>query len=132
MIGLDTNVLVRFLAQDDARQSAQTNRLIESFTPELPGYVSVLTLAETVWVLEDLYGASRERIVEVIETLLQTQTLVVSFADVVWQALAQFRKGKADFADHLIERLGAKGGCSVTMTFDRAAARDAGMTLVGN
>ena len=131
MIGLDTNVLVRYVAQDDARQSAQANRLIESFTAEVPGYVSVLTLAETIWVLEDVYDTSRERIVEIVETLLQTQTLVVSFADLVWQALAQFRKGKADLADHLIERLGAKGGCSITMTFDRAAARDAGMKLVG-
>ena len=131
MIGLDTNVLVRYVAQDDARQSAQASRLIESFTPELPGFVSVLTLAETIWVLQDLYGASRERVVEIVETLLQTQTIVVSFADLVWQALAQFRKGKADFADHLIERLGTKAGCGVPMTFDRAAARDTGMTLVG-
>ena len=131
MIGLDTNVLVRYLAQDDARQSAQASRLIESFTPEQPGYVSVLTLAETIWVLEDVYGAGRERIVEVVETLLQTHSIVVGFADLVWQALARFRSGKADLADHLIERLGAKGGCSVTMTFDRAAARDAGMKLVG-
>jgi predicted nucleic-acid-binding protein len=131
MIGLDTNVLVRYIAQDDARQSAQANRLIESFTPEQPGHVSLLTLAETVWVLQDLYGTSRERVVEIVETLLQTQTIVVGSAELVWQALAQFRRGKADFADHLIERLDAKAGCSVTMTFDRAAARDAGMTRIG-
>lgn len=131
MIGLDTNVLVRYIAQDDAHQSAQASRLIESFTPELPGHVSVLTLAETIWVLEDVYATSRERIAEIVETLLQTQTIVVGFAELVWQALARFRKGKADFADHLIERLGANSGCHVTMTFDRAAARDAGMKIVG-
>lgn len=130
MIGLDTNVLVRYVAQDDARQSAQASRLIESFTPELPGHVSVLALAETVWVLQDLYGASRERVVNVVETLLQTETIVVSFADLVWQALAQFRNGKSDFADHLIARLDVKAGCTGTMTFDRGAARDAGMTLM--
>ena len=130
MIGLDTNVLVRYIAQDDARQSAQAGRLIESLTPDTPGHVGILALAETVWVLEDLYGASRERIGEVVEALLQTESLVVSAADLVWQALRQFRSGKADLADHLIERFNARAGCTATMTFDKAAARDAGMTLM--
>lgn len=131
MTGLDTNVLVRYLAQDDPRQSAQANRLIESFTAEAPGHVSIVVLAETAWVLEDLYGTSRARIAEIVEMLLQTETLVVSAATVVRQALAGFSKGRADFADHLIERLDAAAGCERTMTFDRIAARDAGMTRVG-
>ncbi len=130
MIGLDTNVLVRYIAQDDSRQSAQAGKLIESFTQEAPGFVSLVTLAETVWVLEDVYATRREQIARIVETLLQTQTLVVQTPELVWQALRGFEASKADFADHLVERSGAAAGCTATVTFDKAAARGAGMQLM--
>ncbi len=131
MTGLDTNVLVRYLAQDDVRQSGQASRLIESFTLDAPGHVSAVALIETVWVLESLYDTPRERIAEIIETLLETETIVVGPAAIVRQALAGFRNGRADLADHLIARLDAAAGCGRTMTFDHTAARDAGMTRIG-
>lgn len=130
MIGLDTNVLVRFIAQDDERQSARATKMIEALTAQTPGFVSVLVLAETLWVLEEVYGCSRIRLAEIVETLLETETLVVQSSGWVWQALAAFQKGKADFADHLIERLSAQANCTVVMTFDKVAARDAGMKLL--
>jgi len=132
MTGLDTNVLVRYIAQDDPRQSAQASALIEALTPDAPGFVTSVALVESSWVMEDLYAADRERLAEIVETLLQTDVLIVESAEQTWRALAGFRKGKADFADYLIARLGEARGCSQTFTFDKAAARDGGMTLVGS
>lgn len=131
MIGLDTNVLVRYIAQDDARQAAQATRLIEAMTREDPGFISTVALAELIWVLKDKYAFSREQIIDVVETLLQSQTFVVQSAATVWKALRVYAASKAEFADHLIERLGSDGGCAMTVTFDKAAARDCGMRLVG-
>lgn len=129
MIGLDTNVLVRYLAQDDRRQSPIASKLMESLSAETPGFVTAIVLAEIIWVMEDVYGASRERIADIVENLLQTQTLMVQDAEAVWKALPYFRSGSADFVDCLIERTCAGLGCRVTYTFDKKAARDAGMTL---
>lgn len=131
MIGLDTNVLVRYIAQDDKRQSAQAGALIESLSPDRPGYVTAVTLVESLWVMEDVYAASRARLAEIIEALLQTDALLIESAEQVWRALASFRKGKSDFADHLIVCLCEARGCAVTYTFDKAAARDGGMKLLG-
>ena len=130
MIGLDTNVLVRYLAQDDARQSAQAGKVMESFTAQSPGFVSIVTLAETIWVLQDAYARSRNDIAALVEALLQTEGVVVQMPDVVWQALHRFESSRADFADHLIERMGSAAGCKATLTFDKSAARDAGMQLM--
>lgn len=131
MVGLDTNVLVRYLAQDDARQAALATELIESLTPQAPGFIGSITLVQSLWVMEDVYGTSRERMADIVEGLLHTDSLVVQAAEATWRALAGFRKGKADFADHLIARIAAAEGCDGSFTFDRAAARDGVMTMLG-
>lgn len=130
MIGLDTNVIVRYLAQDDPRQSPRAGRLVDSFTTQAPGYLSILTLIETVWVLEDLYARTRPDIAAIVTGLLETQGLVVQSRAVVWQSLQSFSDRGADFADHLIAALGEADGCAKTVTFDKAAARHAGMQLL--
>jgi predicted nucleic-acid-binding protein len=130
MIGLDTNVLVRYLAQDDARQSPKATRLIESLSPEKPGFLSVVTLVELGWVLEACYDSGRDTIASTLEQLLQTRELVVERAETVWQAVRLFRSTRADFADCMIERTCAEAGCDATVTFDRAAARACGMRLL--
>ena len=132
MTGLDTNVLVRYLAQDDARQSATAGRLMESFSAQAPGFVSLVTLTETVWVLEDVYGRTRADVATVIEALLESEGLVIQMATLVWQVLRQVASSRADFADHLIETLGSAAGCTSTVTFDKIAGRDAGMRLLSN
>lgn len=129
MIGLDTNVLVRYLAQDDPKQSRQAALLIESLTPANPGFVSTVALVEALWVMEVAYGAARTRLAEIVEVLLQTDALIVEAAELVWRALYSYRSGKADFSDHLIHQVGKAAGCEFTATFDRAAARDGIMTL---
>jgi len=131
MIGLDTNVLVRYVVQDDPKQSLQATHLIESLTADAPGYVSVISVVELVWVLTGCYTSTRNEICEVLETLLRTKEIVVAHADTVWKALRGFKDGKADFADCLIERSANEAGCSHTATFDRDAAKHCGMRLLG-
>ena len=130
MIGLDTNVLVRYLAQDDPKQSPQATRMIESLTSEEPGYVSIVSVVEVVWVLSGCYAANRETLCKVLATLLQAKGIVVAHADVVWQALRLFRQTKADFADCLIKCFADDAACTKVMTFDRDAAKHCGMQLV--
>lgn len=131
MIGLDTNVLVRYAAQDDPKQSAKATRLIESLTADAPGYVSIVSVVELVWVLAGCYALTKSEICEVLETLLRTKEIIVAHADTVWKALRLFKEGNADFADCLIERSGDEAGCSHTATFDRDAAKSCGMKLIG-
>lgn len=130
MIGLDTNVLVRYIAQDDAKQSPRATTLIESLTADTPGYISVVSVVELVWVLGGCYGSSKSEICEVLETLLRTKEIIVANADTVWKAVRVFKEGRADFADCLIERSANDAGCSYTTTFDWGAAKHCGMRLI--
>ena len=130
MIGLDTNVLVRYITQDDPKQSSKATRLIESLTAEAPGYVGIVAVIELVWVLTACYSSTRSEIGEVLETLLRTQEILVGEAETVWKALRGFRQGKADFADCLIEKMAHAAGCRHTVTFDQGAAQQCGMTLL--
>ena len=130
MTGLDTNVLVRYVMQDDPRQSPRANSLIESLSAEEPGFVPVVALVELVWVLSGSYDLDRAQVATVLGTLLRSKELVIERADVVTQALKRYNASGADFADALIERLSAAAGCSATMTFDAGAVKAAGMTLV--
>ena len=130
MIGLDTNVLVRYVMQDDPRQSPRATRLIESLSADEPGFVPVVALVELVWVLSGSYALDRAQIATVLDTLLRSKELVVDRADFVTQALQRFGAGGADFTDALIERIAAAAGCSATMSFDAGAVKAAAMTLV--
>lgn len=130
MIGLDTNVLVRYIAQDDRTQSPKATRLMESLTADAPGFVSIVSVVELVWVLSGCYGSTKVEICQVLETLLRTKAIVVAQGDTVWKALQLFREGKADFADCMIERAANEAGCSHTATFDRDAAKTCGMQLI--
>lgn len=130
MIGLDTNVLVRYVMQDDPKQSQKASRVIESLTPEAPGFVPLVALVELVWVLSSCYDLTREQIGQGLEALLHAKELVLDRAEQVSQALRTFRAGSADFAGCLIERTAAAAGCEKTMTFDAGAVKAAGMTLI--
>ncbi len=131
MIGLDTNVLVRYVMQDDVRQSAQATKLIESLSAQSPGFVPLVSVVELTWVLESAYLLDRAQLVEALEGLLRTKEIVVDQAETVWKALRIFQNANTDFADCLIERTASMAGCLRTMTFDRRAAKGCGMTLVG-
>ena len=131
MIGLDTNVLVRYIAQDDPKQTAMAVQLIENECSEArPGFVTAVALAELVWVLEECYRSAKAEIIAVLQRILRTRQLVVEEAEIVWKAMRLFEASRSDFADCLIDRIGAGHECAYTATFDRDAAR-AGMRLIG-
>lgn len=131
MIGIDTNVLVRYFAQDDAVQSPLARRLMErQISASMPGFISLVALAELVWVMRRSYKARREEVTQVVEQLLSHAHLVVQESDAVWMALDEYEQGQADFSDALIASLGLRGGCERTITFDKSAANIAGFELL--
>lgn len=130
MIGLDTNVLVRYITQDDDTQSPKANQLIESLSADSLGYVSLVSVVELAWVFAGCYSLTRVEICEVLETLLHTKEICVANADIVWKAVRLFKTSKADFADCLIALSAQDAGCKVTFTFDQGAAQHCGMKLV--
>jgi predicted nucleic-acid-binding protein len=124
MIGLDTNILVRYFAQDDPLQSKTATEIIERrLTEENPGFISVVVMAEMVWVLDRAYRLANAAIATVIERTLQADVFVVESEPQVFAAMIALREGLGSFADALIGALGAKAGCSVTLTFDQRALR---------
>ena len=130
MIGLDTNVLVRYIMQDDAKQSPQATKLMESLDTDQQGFVSLVSIVELYWVLTSCYDLSGQQVKQALESLLRTKQVIVDRADQVLRALRVFDDGKADFADCLIERTASSAGCTETMTFDVGAAKHAGMRLI--
>lgn len=130
MICLDTNVLVRYIMQDDPRQSPKAARLIESLDADRPGFVTVVSVVELYWVLTACYGLAGHDVRQALEALLRSKQIVVDRADQVLRALRVFDDGKADFADCLIERIASSAGCTETVTFDAGAAKYAGMSLL--
>lgn len=134
MIGLDTNVLVRYLAQDDPKQAALATELIEQrLTIGSPGFVSLLVLAELCWVLKRLYGATHDELTVTVQDLLGTPQIHLERRDLVQAALGRTRRGKvakAGFVDALIGEVALAEGCSQIVSFDKAAVREAGMVLL--
>lgn len=130
MIALDTNVLARYIMQDDSRQSPMATRLVESLSAQAPGFVPLVVVVELAWVLSSAYDLDRAQLVKAFDALLRTKEIVVDRAETVWKALRVFQSANADFADCLIERSASAAGCDQTMTFDRGAVKGCGMTLV--
>lgn len=123
MIGLDTNVIVRYLVQDDPKQAAVATQLFEDrLSAGNPGFISVVTLCEVVWVLKRGYKRPKEELCSVLRALLEAEELDIEDRDLVWRALARFRQGKADFSDYLIGERAKSAGAETTMTFDETAA----------
>jgi predicted nucleic-acid-binding protein len=124
MIGLDANVLIRYLAQDDPVQSARATQIIEGrLTLQNQGFISVVAMVETVWVLERFYRLADLAIAATIERILQSETLVIESEQEVFTAMVALKEGQGSFADALIGSLGTKAGCTFTLTFDRRAPR---------
>jgi predicted nucleic-acid-binding protein len=130
MIGLDTNVLVRYLVQDDPVQSAKATEFIEGLTEDEPGFVSLVAIAETAWVLEHAYGLADQAIAATFERLLQIDVLVIDREQEVFIAMVALKEGRGSFVDALIAALDAKAGCSQTFTLDRKAMGLPGFALL--
>jgi len=120
-MGLDTNVLVRYLTQDDAKQAAVAAREIEAAAERGDRlHIHPLVLCELVWVLDAAYGFPKADILRALERILRTAQFEFADKDVLWQALADYRGGRGDFADYYLGRANAAAGAHLTLTFDKA------------
>jgi len=123
MTGLDTNIIVRYLMQDDPNLSPVATRIFEEdLKPDEQGFVSTVVVAELAWVLKRVYRLKAAQIDSVFEQLLRTDSLVVEAEGDVFAALTLSRNGVGSFADAFIGLLAARAGCTTILTFDRGAA----------
>ena len=130
MIGLDTHVLVRYIMQDDPRQSPKATAIVESLEGVSSAYITLVSMVELVWVLTASFELTRAQVSQALDGIIRTKQFKIENADQVVRALRVFKLGKSDFADCLIERSANSAGCVKTITFDVEAAKHAGMTLI--
>ena len=124
MIGLDTNVLVRYIVEDDPKQAKLSGIVIEDrCTAKDPAFVNLMVVCELVWVLQRAYNCTRDQIGEVLMNLLLTETICIEHHDIAWQAYRDYDEGNTDYADCLISRLNAATDCETTYTFDKKASK---------
>lgn len=116
MLALDTNVLLRYLTQDDPSQSAVATEFLENrLSARNPGFVSLVVLCEMAWTLRRTYKLSPFQISDIVGRLLAYGQLVIDQRDVVVAALDE---KDSDLPDAIIHHLGLQRGCSETVTFD--------------
>ena len=131
MIGIDTNLLVRLIVNDDERQSLAVERFIQQHSSsEDPCYISNIVLVETVWVLQTAYGFDRTSVADVLAHLLEVEQFDFDSPDDVAAAVDDFRHRGVEFADSLLGRMNIFAGCEHTITFDRNAAKLPGFKLL--
>ena len=131
MLGLDTNVLVRFVVQDDRKQAAIASELIENQSSAAhPALIGLIVLCESVWVLSSAYGYTRAQIASVLKQVLVTECFEVPQHDLAWCAMLDYSSGTGDYADYLIARINEINGANTTVTFDKKAGLNKRFTLL--
>jgi predicted nucleic-acid-binding protein len=131
MRAIDTNVLVRFVTDDDAGQAAVVERLFaECHRNREHLFISTPVMCELVWVLKNGLRQTRTEIVKVIDGLIEDDLFQIEQKLLISRALGRYRQGKADFADYLIGQLGSHAGCRDTVTFDKALKGSPGFTIL--
>ncbi len=121
MIGLDTNVLVRYLTQDAPGQAEKANALVAAAEAKREKlHLDVVVLCELVWVLRGAYDLDKDAVCGALEKILAAAQFSINDRDHVREALAQYRAGGGDFADYLLGSRNRSAGCNATVTFDRA------------
>ena len=131
MRGLDTNVLVRYLAADDAKQLATVEELLdEAERNREPLFVSAIVICELVWVLATRYDQSKLQIIQTLEQILAMGQFRIENDSLVRHSLESFRTSKGSFADYLIAEVCKQNGCRDFVTFDRALKNSAGITVL--
>jgi len=132
LIALDTNVLIRYLTEDDPLQARAANEVLDHLSPEEPGWISLVVLAEMVWSLRKTYKLSKDQIIRILDDLVVSKDIVIEDIQKVQRALILHRACRAGFADCLLVLSAESAGCDKVVTFDRIAARDLGMELLGS
>jgi predicted nucleic-acid-binding protein len=134
LIGIDTNVLVRYLTQDDPAQSSIANKFFQQIlSASQQGFISLVVLVETCWVLQSSYTVSDVELSSLIENLLQTPQLSIENRDCLNQALQAMmgtKSPKVGFVDFLIHSIAETQGCHYCVTFDKRASQSVGMRML--
>lgn len=123
MIGLDTNVLVRYLVNDEPEQAEAARALLATLSADRPAFVCREVAVELCWILERTYRYSRDRIATILEELVATEELHIEEAEDVVRAANGYRRGGAGFSDRMIAAAARRSGADMLYTFDRQAAR---------
>ena len=131
MIGLDTNVVLRQLTQDDKLQSPIASALFEKINDHYPAYINIVVTLELVWVLKRCYKLDNISVAYCFEQLLSTAGLYLQFSEIIIEVVEMVRLfHNIDFPDVLIAKLNEQMACDLTYTFDKTAANHVGMTLL--
>ena len=124
MIGIDTNILVRYFTQDNLEQAQIVEQVINSYaTSPNSLFINNIVMCELIWVLERGYKYSKEAISTVIKQMLSTEEFAFENQELLWLSLNQYNQNKLDFSDALIGESNKEFGCSKTLTFDQAAIK---------
>ena len=131
MIGLDTNVFIRYIVQDDEQQAQLATDVIENqCSVENPAFINEITLCEIVWVLKRAYRYDKTIILVVLKQLLGGSEVYISSHAEAWEAYSDYETGNADFSDYFIARINKKMGCPFTFSFDKKACQHENFKLL--
>jgi predicted nucleic-acid-binding protein len=130
MIGLDTNILLRAIAQDNPAETIAAKNLLSGLTSERQGIINPIVLAELSWALRTRYGYERLEIIAIVDNMLQSQAYFFTDRQAVNEAISRCRDESMHFADALIGELNRQAGAMATMTFDKNASKSDAFTLL--
>ena len=130
MIGIDTNILARYLAEDDEIQTSLAVNLIEKkISAKEPAFISLIVLVEVVWVFKGCYQLNKIDLCKLVRVILETKQFKVEKADLAYRALKLYESGNGDFSDALISTICRENECLEIFTFDKKA-KTVGMTIL--
>ena len=131
MTGVDTNVLVRFIVEDDVEQTKRASALFRRAVAKGEQiFVSDTVLCELVWVLEAAYRVPRSEIADTLANLLRAREVEIADAEITHRALTAYRSKRGDFADYVIRERAQAAGCTAVATFDKRLHAEAGFEKV--
>ncbi len=130
MVGIDTNLLVRYITQDGKEAAAVTAYLETNCTAKMPGFISHIVLCELVWVLARAYKYDKAEIAAIVEKVLTVAEFEVQQPDLAWRALHQYRTESADFSDFLLAQVAREHDAIPVATLDKKASRSDDFVLV--
>ena len=123
MIGVDTNIVIRILVQDDLKQARLALNYIKDNCSITPAMINTIVICEVIWVLESAYNYSKKEIIVAIDYLLKTKQFLILEKTSVRSALKLYESSKIDFSDALIGHINSEQDCVVTITFDKVASK---------
>ena len=130
MIGIDTNILVRYLTQDDLEQAKIVEEIFDLHaTSPNTIFINNIVMCELIWVLDRGYKYSKEDIIQVIKQILSTEEFTFENQELLWMALNEHSHYNLEFSDALIGEINKLAGCVETLTFDQGAVKASNFRL---